>query len=89
MVSISHVPRFSPLLCVLLGFRLISSKGDELRGIIDSSPLTLSEGNFLCRETAHDSVTIGVAPVRQSRFPSVMNTLGDRRDLIHALASSP
>ena len=36
MVSISHVLHFSPLLSVLLGFRLISSKGDELRGVIDS-----------------------------------------------------
>ena len=41
MIVISHVFRFSPLLSVLLTFRLISSKGDELGGVIDSLPPTL------------------------------------------------
>ncbi len=49
MLSISHVLCFSFLLSFLLGFYLISSEKDELRGISGSLPPSLFERNFLCR----------------------------------------
>ena len=44
--------RFSPRLCVPLGFLLISGKGDEFEGLWEL-PSALYEGNLLHRETTH------------------------------------
>ena len=49
MVVISHVLRFSPLLSVLLDFRLISSEEDELTGLSDSFSASYFVENFSCR----------------------------------------
>ena len=46
MIVISHVLRFSFLLCVLVGFLLILSEKDELKGFIDSVTLSSLRGQF-------------------------------------------